>query len=322
MDFILTLVFFGSIYAIVVMGYALIAGLGKQFLISQAALWGMGAYAYGISSTVTDWPTWVCAVLGALAGALGGGLIAVTAMRVSGIYLAITSFAFQIVFVNVLQNLDITGGTNGLTNIRPGPQIGSLEPVESSALLSVLTALVVTLIYRNWHGGAFGLAVRALGEGPQVAEGFGLRPKLLQLKIITLSGLFAGIAGVLFAQYLSFVDPNSFDIHVSISLLSMLIVGGSRTVLGPIVGVLFYLLIPQVVSRFPINSAIAADLQQIIFALVLLGFLFWRPEGLVRLRQVALRAAAAPASSGSDAPSQSVSSTGRRRWLSWLTSSR
>lgn len=294
MEYVNSLVAFAAVYVIVMTSYALIAGLGRQFLISQAAMWGAGAYAYGISSTLTEWPTWLCALIGVGAGAAGGAVIAVTAIRVSGVYLAITSFAFQIVFVNVLQNLQITGGQSGLAGIRPAPAIGGLDQTESAVLLAVLAALAVLGIYRIWHGSAFGLVTRALGEDPQVLEGLGVRPAALKFVLISLSGAIAGLAGVLYAQYISYVDATSFDIHVSITLLSMLIVGGSRTVLGPALGALFYLLIPQVLSRLELDSAVAADLQQMIFAVLLLGFLFFRPEGLLASRKAGLRAARRP----------------------------
>lgn len=291
MEYVNSLVLFGAVYVILMTSYALIAGLGRQFLISQAAMWGTGAYAYGIASTTTEWPTWLCALIGVAAGALSGAVIAVTAIRVSGVYLAITSFAFQIVFVNVLQNLEITGGQSGLAGIRPAPEIGGLDETESAVLLAVLACLLVLGIYRIWHGSAFGLVVRALGEDPQVLQGLGVRPAGLKFVLISLSGAIAGLAGVFYAQYMSYVDSTTFDIHVSITLLSMLIVGGSRTVLGPALGALFYLLIPQVLARMELDSAIAADLQQIVFALLLLAFLFFRPEGLLASRRAGLRAA-------------------------------
>ncbi|MFI6707692.1 branched-chain amino acid ABC transporter permease [Nonomuraea sp. NPDC050478] len=291
MEYVISLAMFAAVYIIVVTGYGLSAGLGKQFLISQAAMWGVGAYVYGILSLETDWPTAVCALLGVAGGVVASAVIALTALRVSGIYLAIVSFAFQIVFVTVLQNLEITGGQSGLAGIRGMSSIGPLTETESALLVAVAACAVVVLAYRVLHGSAFGLTVRALGEDPQVLEGLGVRPAVLKIKIICLSGGTAALGGVLYAQYLSYIDANAFSIHVSITLLSMLIVGGSRAVLGPAVGALFYQLIPQLLQYLEIQAAEAADLLQILFGLLLLLFLLFRPEGIVAPPAPALRAA-------------------------------
>lgn len=291
MEYFISLMMFGTVYIIVVTGYGLSAGLGKQFLISQAAMWGTGAYTYGVLSLQTGLPVLVCGALGVAAGVVGGAVIALTAIRVSGIYLAIISFAFQLVFVNVLQNLELTGGQSGLAGIPASPDIGPLGQPDSTVLFSVIGCVLVVVLYRILHGSAFGLLVRALGEDQQVLEGLGVRPAMLKMKVICISSGTAALGGVLYAQYLSFVDAESFDIHVSITLLSMLIVGGSRTVLGPAVGALFYQLMPEILQRLDLQSAQAADLLQIFFGVLLLLFLLFRPEGIVAPRGAGLRAA-------------------------------
>ena len=96
-----------------------------------------------------------------------------------------------------------------------------------------------------------------------------------------LAGAMAGVAGGLYATFLSFIDPSSFDLDASILLLTMVVVGGARTLAGSIVGPFLLLAMPQALSMLDIPTTIAAAARQLIYGVLLIAFMVFRPQGLV-----------------------------------------
>src|SRR5699024_9741124 len=101
-----------------------------------------------------------------------------------------------------------------------------------------------------------------------------------KIGVSAVSGAYAGIAGALYAAYISFIDPASFDIHVSVLVVTMVVVGGARSLAGSIIGPFLLMAIPQVLTLIDIPSTLLGPVRQLIYGLILIAFMLWRPQGI------------------------------------------
>ena len=105
-----------------------------------------------------------------------------------------------------------------------------------------------------------------------------------KISVAALSGAYAGAAGGLYAVFISFIDPTSFDIHVSVLMLTMVVVGGARTLLGSVLGAFLLLALPQLLNLIDVPTTAVGPLRQILYGALLVAFMLFRPQGLVGKR--------------------------------------
>ena len=141
---------------------------------------------------------------------------------------------------------------------------------------SVLGCLCFWLIMRA----PFGRLLRAIREDELAVAAAGKNVLRAKVSAAALAGAFAGTAGGLYATFLSFIDPSSFDLDASILLLTMVVVGGARTLAGSIIGPFLLLALPQVLTLVDIPTTIAAAARQLIYGVLLIAFMLFRPQGL------------------------------------------
>jgi branched-chain amino acid transport system permease protein len=175
-----------------------------------------------------------------------------------------------------------TGGANGLPGIPPpdlfGYQLDSTFQLMALCLCGLLLACgCFWLIMRA----PFGRLLRAIREDELAVAAAGKNVLRAKVSAAALAGAFAGMAGGLYATFLSFIDPSSFDLDASILLLTMVVVGGARTLAGSIVGPFLLLAMPQALSMLDIPTTIAAAARQLIYGLLLIAFMLFRPQGLL-----------------------------------------
>ena len=141
---------------------------------------------------------------------------------------------------------------------------------------SALGCLCFWLIMRA----PFGRLLRAIREDEIAVAAAGKNVLRAKVSAAALAGAFAGTAGGLYATFLSFIDPSSFDLDASILLLTMVVVGGARTLAGSIIGPFLLLALPQVLTLVDIPTTIAAAARQLIYGVLLIAFMLFRPQGL------------------------------------------
>ncbi|MQA24120.1 MAG: branched-chain amino acid ABC transporter permease [Micromonosporaceae bacterium] len=287
MEFLTFLVFLGCMYSILTSSFGLLMGLGRQFSMAHAGMWGLGAYASAYVTLKLEWPLWWGVPVALLAGALAGALVAIPALRVGvGVYLAIVTFAFQMVFVNMLRNLtELTGGSHGMAGMPAFPAVGTLSTTQTVTLYTAIAAAAALLLTHLWRHGSYGRVLLALGRDEKVLEGLGRDVRWLKIQLFAITGALGSLAGVFYAQYLSFISPDSFTVHESILVMTMLLIGGAFTTLGPVVGAWFFVLVPELLTRLGLPDSVAAALQQILFGLLLVVFMIFRPQGIVAPRR-------------------------------------
>jgi branched-chain amino acid transport system permease protein len=126
----------------------------------------------------------------------------------------------------------------------------------------------------------FGRLLKAIREDELAVAAAGKNVLRAKVSAAALAGAFAGAAGALYATFLSFIDPSSFDLDASILLLTMVVVGGARTLAGSILGPFLLLALPQFLTLVDIPTTIAAAMRQLIYGLLLIAFMLFRPQGL------------------------------------------
>lgn len=282
---------YAGIYFIVTMGLTVLLGYAGQISMSQAAFYGIGAYASGLLSSKWGVNFWVAGPLSVILAGLIGYFVGLTSVRLRHGYLAMATIAFQIIFsVMVFEWVELTGGPAGLGGI-PVPSIGAFKiDTEMKYFYFVwIIALGVFLFSRNLLSYRIGRVLVGLRENEMGANSIGINVARYKLKVFTLSAIYAGMGGVLFAHYSRFISPPSFSFQFSFTFLVMVIVGGIGSIWGAFFGSVFLTLLPEFLrflSSFPLlplglrNVLTNYTYNLIFYGLLVYLFVVFLPKGI------------------------------------------
>ena len=279
MEYVYSLVVLAAIYVVLASSFNLIIGYGGLVSIAHPIFFALGAYTAGLLGVHYGVPALASVAAGAAVALLASFAMSLPSLRVSGDYLLITSIGFQLGLLQVIKNLDFTGGPGGLTNIPPslsGPWRGMLF-----ALIAVAFAALTVLLIRYLVRSAYGRNIMAMRDDELAFSALGRDAMRIKLAIFAIGSCLAGAAGGLYAYYFQFVSPDQFEILQSATILTMVVVGGMGTTWGPVVGAVLLLALPQVISFIQLPPSIMGGLQGIIYTLLVLVFIFVRPQGLM-----------------------------------------
>jgi len=272
-----------SIFGLLAVSLDLLIGYTGLFTIVHGGLFGIGAYAAAVAALSWGTGFWGGLAIGAAGGAVISLLIAIPSLRVSGHYLVLASFGVQEVLSGLYLNLDsVTGGPGGLRGI-PRPELFGVTIADNASYLALyagLLALGLALLFLVVRS-PYGLLLQAIREDELAPQALGKNVVALKVKTFAVSGAFAGVAGAMYAHYMTFVSPDSFDVHVSILVLSMVLIGGMGTLWGPLLGTLVLIVVPEALRFLPLDSGQLGPLRQIAYGAVLVFFCFARPRGLL-----------------------------------------
>jgi branched-chain amino acid transport system permease protein len=284
MDFLFSYLALAAIYVMLGLSTNLLVGIVGIFSVSQAAVFGVGAYVVAHFLMAAEPLSFLPALAIAMVCCVSLNiLVTLPSLRVSGDYFVVTSFGIQLLATAVFTNWTAgTGGANGLPGIPPpdvfGYELSSTFQLMALCLCGLLLACgCFWLIMRA----PFGRLLRAIREDELAVAAAGKNVLRAKVSAAALAGAFAGMAGGMYATFLSFIDPSSFDLDSSILLLTMVVVGGARTLAGSIVGPFLLLAMPQALSMLDIPTTIAAAARQLIYGVLLIAFMLFRPQGLL-----------------------------------------
>ena len=260
---------------IFVNGLALINRTG-QLSFCHAAFMGMGAFAAVICTTRFHTPFLISMMVGVAVSMLIAFLLGAVILRLQGVYFVLVTFCFgELTRLVLLEGGDITGGANGIANIPPASLLGfTFESKLSFYCLAATCAFLSIVLLIALFKTPKGNALDAVGDNPDLAEASGISIQGSQMFAFVLGSGFAGFAGALLAHYLGFVSPESFNQHISVAAIIMLVIGGRGSVLGPILGALIMTPLPEL-----FRSAI--ETQNIMYGVTLILVLKFLPMGLV-----------------------------------------
>jgi branched-chain amino acid transport system permease protein len=210
-------------------------------------------------------------------------LVAIPSLRVAGDYYIVASFGLQTVILTVFINwTSLTNGHAGLPGI-PRPEIFGYvidNPFKYVGLAAALAAFTCAVCHRLTHS-AFGRTLRAIREDEIAAQATGKNVVRVKILITTISSALGALAGSLYAHYITYINPTSFTLEESIFIASLVILGGTQRLAGPMVGAFILLAVPEALKFLAIPDAVAAPMRQIIYGGLLILFMFVRPEGIL-----------------------------------------
>jgi branched-chain amino acid transport system permease protein len=272
-----------GIYTILAVSLNLLVGYAGVFSLAHAAVYGIGAYASALVALKLGLGFWGGLVVAAVAGACAAALVGIPSLRVAGDYYIVASFGLQVVILTVFMNwTDLTNGHAGLAGI-PRPRVFGLvidNPFKYVALALALAVLTYAICHRLTNS-AFGRTLRAVREDEIAAQAMGKNVVLVKIVITTISSALGALGGSLYAHYITYINPSSFTLEESIFIMSLVILGGTERLAGPVVGAFILLAVPEALKFLAIPDTVAAPTRQILYGALLILFMFVRPEGIL-----------------------------------------
>ena len=273
------------VYAMVALSLNILVGMGGQISIGHAGFWALGAYASALSVVKLGFPFLGGVLAGGIVAALFGALVALPALRVQGHYLAIATLGFALFVQQILFEWEwLTGGRQGLFVPRP-----SLFGVQLDSDLGYYYLLLAIFLLLGWIAGNFarshtGRSLAALRTSSIAAESCGIaRPRHIIIAFV-ISAFFTGVSGALYGHLLGHLSTETFSLALSLSFLTMAVIGGLHSRAGALLGGAYLALAPEVLREFK-------DAQMVIYGVILILCVQFLPGGLISLVDVVRRAA-------------------------------
>ncbi len=266
------------VYGIAILGMTVLTGINGQISLGHGAFYAIGAYTTGVLMTSWNVPYWATLPVAAVVCAGFGFLIGLPALRLGGLYLALTTFALAVAVPQVLKHKAVehwTGGVQGLVIDKPDPPFGlPLSPDQWLYLFTLAVGVVIFLLAWNLTRGRIGRAMMAIRDHALAAEAMGINISLLKTRTFAVSAMCTGVAGSLGAIAVQFVAPDSFGVFVSITLFVGLVVGGVASIPGALFGAVFIEFIPNFAEQ------VSKAAPGAVYGVILIACMYVMPSGV------------------------------------------
>lgn len=270
-SYISGIITFSLIYVIAAAGLAIFTGFTGLFSLGHAAFFAIGAYTAGILTYFYDVNFWLALTAGGAMSGLVGILIGYPTLKAKlrSDYFAIATLGFGEAIRVLLENLDITQGARGLPGI----------PAETTLPVVVGVTALVLWVARNFVHSRYGRAAIAVREDFVAAEMMGINLFQVRLLSLVFSAICGGVAGGLFAHYVSFIQPSMFTSYLSTQLTASVVAGGMGSLTGPAIATVIFIAIPEVLR-------VASMWRLVAYGLLLVAIMVFRPQGLFGFREI------------------------------------
>ena len=281
------ILFMCLVYSTLTLSLNFVSGYIGNVSLGHAAFFGLGGYVSALLTQVGHWPFWPAFLAAGFAASLVGIPLGAPALRIKGPFLIVVTYACGEVFKFISLNLDITGGPAGLPGLI-APSIGSLNFARVGASgkeLFIIAALALALILawfmRRLEDSRIGHAFAAIREDEIAAAAMGINTAYHKLLAFVLSAFFAGLAGSLFVHYLSFVSPAMLNSNESIMILTMVVVGGARSIAGSFLGAFLLTILPEALHYLKDIFGLSYDPWLVMFGFLLMVMMRVKPQGIL-----------------------------------------
>ena len=284
MSYVLHILILGTIYLIAVLGLkVLVTDLGVVS-VSQAAFFGIGGYTAALFPQRFSSDLLMVAIVSMVASAALGYIIATTILRLRDDFLVISTLAIQGMFVDIANNSNFSGGPDGISGIAT-PTVLGFEVDSQIGFLGVAGGLGVLIYFMIWElkASSFELVLHAVRLDERFAQSLGKDISSIRRTVFAFTASLASLAGVLYGYYIKFVDPSSFSLGLSVSLLLMVILGGPGRLWGVVISTFLLVILPEALRLASLPADIAAALRQILYGALLVTLGVFRPRNF-RLR--------------------------------------
>jgi branched-chain amino acid transport system permease protein len=271
-----------GIYIILATSLNLALGYTGLLNLGHVAFFGIGAYTSALL-TKEGIPFLIALLAAGILASLAGWLLVFATRKIRGDYLALATLGFSFVIYSLMLNLtNITRGPLGIPGIPKPNVLGWVVNTGAEYLLFVAIIVAITLfvIYRIVKS-PYGRLLQAVRDDETSVKVLGKDTFKLKREAMMASAFFAGIAGSLFAHYITFIDPSSFNMMELILVFTIVIVGGIASMRGSFIAAILLLAIPEALRFIELPSSVLGPLRQIIYAVILLAILMWRPRGIM-----------------------------------------
>jgi branched-chain amino acid transport system permease protein len=278
------------INAILAITLNFIMGYAGIYSLAHAIFFGMGAYVAGYVALHVSNSIALSIVAAMFVNGMLSVVLALPALRVRHEYFVAASLGLQVLGGTVFSEWKgFTGGLGGVTGIPPAAILGHVMTGQGEFLGAAAVCLaVVAAINGSLVQTSFGRSLRAIRDSESAALACGKNVAATKIMAVLVSSSLASIAGVLYAFYLSFVNVEGFTLDTSVLLMAMVIIGGTGTLAGPMVGAALLMLLPAVLSYLPfLPQADIGVIQQALYGLVMVLLMIFRPGGIVRRSRMA-----------------------------------
>ncbi len=263
---------------IIVVGLNFITGLTGQMNLGTAGIFSMGAYTSSLLATKLGINPWICLIAAIFMGVLIGFGLGYPSLRVSGVYLALTTIGFSEIVRILMTNLtDLTGGALGVTGI-PAFSIFGHAFQNNKEVYYLYLVIAIFLIYNAYRivNSKWGRSFLAVKDNPDAVEAGGVNIATIKIMAFTLASIYTTIAGSMYSHYIGFINPSAYNLEYSINYVVMLVIGGIGSVPGNILGAILVTLVPEFL-RFMENY------YWLVFSIITLLFVIFLPNGMISL---------------------------------------
>jgi branched-chain amino acid transport system permease protein len=279
LSYLIHLLILISIYSILSLSLNLALGYTGLFNLAHIALYGIGAYTSALLTLRLALPFWFGLISAGAVSALFGYFLSFPTLKLKGDYLAIGTLGFAIIIESIERNwIGLTRGPLGLPGILK-PAVFDTLPMY--LLLTFIFAGLTYLIIKRLTIAPFGRVLKSIRDDEIAAESLGKNTYKFKTIVLTASAFFSGIAGSLYAHYITYIDPSSFSLLEVILVISMVMIGGAASNKGAILGSAVLILLPEPLRFIGFPSAMLGPLRQMIYSAILVLLILKRPRGLI-----------------------------------------
>jgi len=283
MEYFLHILVITGIYIILTLSLNLVVGYTGLASLGHAAFSCVGAYTSALLALNYGVSPWIGLLVGACLAGILGLIIGAPSLRLKGDYLALATFGLGVIVYSIAKNwVGVTRGPMGLPGI-PGFSIASvpLADVWQYLIIVAVFVLLTFLVMRRVVNSPFGRILRGVREDETAALAVGKDVNKYKIIVFVIGAFFAGIAGTLYAHYITFIDPSSFTVMESITILLMVVFGGMGSLTGSFIGAAVLVILPEMLRFVGMPSSVAAPLRQMIYGLLLVILMLTRPQGIL-----------------------------------------
>ncbi len=283
MEYILHILVIAGIYSILTLSLNLVVGYTGLPALGHAAFSCVGAYTSALLALNFGISPWLGLLIGAVAACVLAVIIGFPVLRLKGDYFALATFGFGVIVYSVAKNwVSLTRGPLGLPGIQGFSIFGyRISEIWSYLILVIAFVLLVYSVTRRVVDSPFGRVLRGIREDEIAAAALGKNVPKFKMLAFMVGAFFAGMAGSLYAHYITFIDPSSFTVMESITILLMVVFGGMGNIYGSLVGATVLVVLPEILRFLGMPSSVAAPVRQMVYGLLLVLLMLRRPQGIL-----------------------------------------
>ena len=272
-----------GLFVILGLSLNLLLGYAGMASMAHAAFFGIGAYTTALFARDLGLPFPLTMLVAIVVTALVAGVVTFPALRVRGEYLILLTLAFQMVVYGLMLSwVDLTAGRTGISAI-PRPRLFGatlVTPAQFLPLIALCTAAVFAVAYRIGES-PLGRVLKAMRDDEVATLAIGKSVLRYKVLVFCVSGGLAAVAAALFAHYQAFINPFSFNLDRSIFIVALVVLGGTANLVGTVVGGIVFVGLPEVLRFLQARQDIVDAIRNLLFGLLLMLFMRFRPEGFV-----------------------------------------